>query len=448
MIRLRNLALVVTLSVVGASTFLWAQDKPATTSEGDPTCPPKKQGRAAFPVNRDKGEPLCSPDKNTFNHSLHMKPTDANKAALSMKNDKGEPAPMRCSSCHSYVNEENAARGEKKGDIRRPGHKTCLTCHGIEAQKQKMSNGKPVPSFYDKDPKTRTICANCHGDALGPDNKPIVGSYNDMTKPLKAVGYGIASDAPPCDVQFGFDFSHASHAEQSCADCHGTGVADCKEYKKDDKGNIIRDDFGNPKECVDEKSATICDKQTLASPSHPQCWACHDAKSTKGRDGGKDPFAKAGADRCESCHTAKEPPEGGKAADYFTAPYSKSRNSWAHSFTHKNHMAFLDKNAPSVDAGAKCRVCHKSQIEATSLNDTGKTMSKDIYQKNMCFCCHDGNPAFSGTDIMNMSGTCYRCHISSGLGPQPGDSHNCKDSRGFNDAVKVYLGLDALKKIK
>ena len=54
MIRLRSLALVIALSVVGASTLLWAQ-KP-TPTEGQPTCPPKKQGRAAFPVNRDKGE--------------------------------------------------------------------------------------------------------------------------------------------------------------------------------------------------------------------------------------------------------------------------------------------------------------------------------------------------------------------------------------------------------
>ena len=73
MIRLRSLALVIALSVVGASTFLWAQNP--TPTEGQPTCPPKKQGRAAFPVNRDKGEPICAKDKNTFNHNLHMKPT-------------------------------------------------------------------------------------------------------------------------------------------------------------------------------------------------------------------------------------------------------------------------------------------------------------------------------------------------------------------------------------
>jgi hypothetical protein len=445
--RLRSF-LMLTISIVGVSTLLWAQEKPVPTAGGEPACPTKKQGRAAFAINRTKDDKTCSQDTKTFNHDLHTKPTEKNKANLTLKNEKGEPIPIKCATCHSFVNADNPARNEMKGDIKRPGHKTCLTCHGIIPKDQMMSNGKPMVSFYDKDPKTRTICANCHGDLLGPDNKPIVGSYNDMTKPLVVVSYGIASDKPPCNITFGFDFSHKTHAEQSCAMCH-TGVADCTEYKKDDKGKVILDAYGNPAECaVDAKgksTETLCDKQTISSPSHPQCWTCHDKDSKVGTEGGRDPYSKAGPDRCESCHTSKAPPEGtGKPEEYFAAPYSKNRDFWANSFTHKNHMASLDRNAPKVDAGAKCRVCHRSQVEAESLNDTTNTMSKDIYGKNMCFCCHDGSPAFPGEDIM--MGTCKRCHPGEGLGAQPPGSHKCNDGKAFDEAVKTYLGVDRLKK--
>jgi Cytochrome c7 and related cytochrome c len=457
----------MTISIIGVSTLLWAQDKPAPTTGDEPPCPVKKQGRAAFAVNRTKGDTSCSIDKNTFNHTLHTKPTEKNKAALTVKNAKGEVVPTTCSTCHSYVAADDPARGEMKGDIRRPGHKTCLACHGILPKDQLMSNGKPMASFYETKAEARTICANCHSDLLGPDQKPIVGSYNDMTKPLEVTDYGIASDKPPCGIEFGFDFSHKVHADQSCSECHAP-VADCKSYAKEvkelnpklaamlgydkpdakipknEKGEII-DAYGNPAGCTDKASETLCDQQTLSSPSHAQCWTCHAEGSKKGTDDGKDPYSKAGADRCESCHAAKPPPEDGKKPEeYFTAPYSKNRDFWANSFTHKNHMASLDKNAPKVDAGAKCRVCHRSQVEAESLNDTNKSMSKDIYGKNMCFCCHDGSPAFPGEDMM--MGTCKRCHPGEGFAAQPSGSHRCIDSKGFDEAVKTYLGVDKLKK--
>jgi hypothetical protein len=462
--RLRSF-LILTISIISVSTLLWAQEKPNVAAGEDSPCPVKKQGRAAFAVNRTKDDASCSEDKNTFNHNLHTKPTEKNKEALTLKNAKGEPLVYEkdepsinkkkgdpvlttCATCHTEVKADNPARNEIKGEIRRPGHKTCLGCHGILPKGQLMSNGKPMASFYEQDPKARTICANCHSDIVGADNKPVVGSYNDMTKPLQVTNYGIASDKPPCGIEFGFDFSHKTHSEQSCSECHAP-VADCTEYKKDDKGKIILDAYGNPASCATDAkgkpSETLCDQQTLSSPSHPQCWTCHTEGSKKGTEGGKNPYSKAGADRCESCHTAKPPPEGGKKPEeYFTASYSKNRDFWANSFTHKNHMASLDKNAPKVDAGAKCRVCHRSQVEAESLNDTSKSMSQDIYGKNMCFCCHDGSPAFTGEDMM--MGTCKRCHPGEGFAAQPPGSHRCVDSKGFDDAVKTYLGVSKLKK--
>lgn len=470
-------ALLLTLGVVGVSAVLWAQDKPApdkAPSKSTPVCVVKRgEKKPAFPINRTKDEKTCSKDKKTFNHNLHLQANDKNKDLL-----KG--IGTNCGYCHTYVAKENMRPNsdEQIGDIRRPGHKACLGCHGIVPKDQKMpSNGKPMLSFYTTDPKERTICANCHGDALGPDNKPIAGSYNDMTKPLTVVDYGIASDEPPCDVEFGFDFSHKTHAEQSCRECHAP-IADCKEYVKETKDlppevakalgldkpdakptrdaeGYIVDGYGNRAWCAKKDgkdSATLCDQQVLSSPSHPQCWACHAKDATRGKETGKNPYDKAGADRCDTCHVKPDKPsEGGLGVDslgeYFNSKgYHKNRDFWAQYFTHKNHMAYLTDQAPKAPEDAQCRICHQSQVEADSLGDVSKALHTDIDQKNMCFCCHDGNPAFTAYDIM-MTG-CFECHDQADATPAAPGKHKCLDGKKYDETVKKLLGIEKLERPK
>jgi hypothetical protein len=463
----RTVAIVASLVVLGLSGgLLLAQGKgdyknPEVPMNQDGTgpqfCVGKTKGRPVFPVGLLKDEPVCSPVRKTFSHKFHdlKDPKYSAQLAEIKKNAEAKKSATEiafakqlesCGGCHTGVADaKNLRAGEQIGDVRRPGHKTCLVCHNGAGKDEKM------PSFYETDPKKRTICENCHQDALDGAGKPIPGSYNDMTKPLKVISYGAsfqdaagkANEAmnPPCNVEFGFDFSHKTHATQSCKECHEP-IRDCKEYKKGPDGKVLIDAYGNPAECAIKAdgtpATTSCDRQVLSSPSHPQCWSCHNSKDSK------DPQAaeKVKENDCASCHTGAARAAGtgsGSALDtYFSNGYHKNRDFWAELFTHSNHMDYIEKAAPGAPKDAQCRLCHQSQVEADSLVDVGQALYKDIDQRDTCFCCHDGKPAFSPTSA-TMQFKCFQCHRTSSF-TIPAGSHVCKDGKKFDSNVKGLFG--------
>lgn len=438
----------------------------ADDGSGPMICVGKVKGRPIFPVGFNKDEPVCRPDAKSFNHKFHDA-TDAKFVEMQAakikeaeaKKDTALAAALKqyssCGGCHVGLSDPAKLRaGESLGDVRRPGHKTCLACHGI-------SNDPKVPSFYETDPKKRTICENCHVDALDDKGNPIPGSYNDMTKPLKVIAYGASvqgagKDAksakaaqslnPPCNVDFGFDFSHKAHATQTCQDCHEP-IRDCSEYKKGPDGKVILNAYGNPAECAvsaDGKEAkTPCDRQVLTTPSHPQCWTCHNSKNSK------DPqaAAKVTQDDCEACHSqqARASGSGNSSAfeTYFSKGYHKNRDFWAERFTHDNHMSYVTKAAPSAPKDAQCRLCHQSQVEAGTLAEVGAALFKDIDQKNTCFCCHNNKVAFGPTNA-SLQFKCLDCHRGSAF-EVPAGTHKCTDPKKFDEINKTLFGSNPFK---
>lgn len=357
-------------------------------------------------------ESACDPSRKIFPHDIHLDP----------KNEAMKEIAGQCSYCHEYVGEKTEKRkGERNGDIRRAGHKTCLSCHGI------VSDPK-IPSFYALKEEERTICQNCHANQMDASGKEIPDSYNDMDKPLTPISYGIPAEKP-CEITYGFDFSHKAHEktpdgkEVACGLCHQE-IRDCFKPKLGPDGKPLLDDFGI-EICEEEvnpatKKPEPAHRQMVSTPGHPQCFACHGTKegTATGEPIIKEAFDKANPKKCDGCHKLNVPTAMRGVSYYVT-----SRDEWADKFTHRTHTDYLEKRAAktSKDEGANynCVSCHKTQVEATTITDIGKRMSKDLNMTSLCFTCHNGSIAFSGTL------KCTACHGGS-KGTNPPGSHGKK----------------------
>jgi hypothetical protein len=259
-----------------------------------------------------------------------------------------------CGGCHVLVTKENALPGETRGEIRRPDHAACLECHADQ---------KGRASFFEKDPAKRTICLTCHVPRLGADKLPVPGSERAMTARPGQLNYS-APDQKPCDIEYGFDFSHAAHRGKGCDFCHKV--------------------LGEPA----DKTALM-----VSTPGHPECFGCHSDDA--------DPRAAAAASpkKCRGCHSLKGEP------DVATSYAEGGRDDFAQKFPHRKHLGIIEGKYSGEGEKRRCLRCHEGVDDSTRRSEGAAYPAKHKAMSNACFCCHNSDDplAFGTSD-------CTKCH--------------------------------------
>jgi hypothetical protein len=229
-------------------------------------------------------------------------------------------------------------------------------------------------------------------------------------------------------------FSHTvkEHQQFDCASCHHR------------EGKSLKMDFAGHEACIgchlnqftdkDQTMCTICHENMQAAPPtmktfpatfvegfnmkfdhavHDRgnakpaqgCVACHDLAGP----GRHIPATFAAHSDCFGCHTA-ESKIGECSVCHAIAPYSRtpqSRYIFKAVFTHAAH------------SGQSCDECHNVRQGQQGRQVTNiAAQEHNVAPANNCYQCHNGQRAFNGNDLINMT-TCTRCHKGQGFNLLP-----------------------------
>jgi len=229
-------------------------------------------------------------------------------------------------------------------------------------------------------------------------------------------------------------FSHTvkEHQQFDCASCHHR------------QGKSTKMEFAGHEACIgchlnqftdkDQTMCTICHENMQATPptmktfpatfvegfnmkfdhavhdrgdARPAqgCVACHDLAGP----GRHIPATFTAHNDCFGCHTA-ESKIGSCSVCHTIAPYSRtpqSRYIFKAVFTHAAH------------SGQSCDECHSVRQGGQGRQVTNiAAQEHNVAPANNCYQCHNGQRAFNGNDLINMS-TCTRCHKGQGFNLLP-----------------------------